>query len=97
MSRAGTPPPRITHHPMGTMADLRGLVLVGVTLEVNLRALRYEPLATLLAPAPDDVPSVLRLHAGTKTILLLPATLRGLIGPFHEILAGLVLKLSSFT
>ena len=67
-------------------------MLVDVTLEVNLRAFRDKPLAPLLTSAPDDVPSVLRLHAGTKTVLLLPATLRGLIGPFHEILAGLVLN-----
>ena len=58
-------------------------VLDGVTLEVNLRSLGNEALATLLAAAANDVAARFRGHAGTEAVLVFASALGGLISPFH--------------
>jgi RimJ/RimL family protein N-acetyltransferase len=58
-------------------------VLGGVTLVMDLGALRDETRAALLAAALDDVAAGLGRHAGAETVLTLAGALGGLEGAFH--------------
>jgi len=63
----------------------RSFLGFGVAGEVDFDTLRKQALATALAAAIEDGASVLRLHAGAETKLLLAGALAGLIGAFHKL------------
>lgn len=58
-------------------------MLLGVTLVLDLRTLRQETLASLIAAAANDRSAIHGLHAGTKAELAFPRAFGWLVGPLH--------------
>ena len=57
---------------------------------VNLCSLGNKALAAFLATATDNVTTILCGHTGAESVLALPNSFGGLVGPFHWILAGML-------
>lgn len=75
-------------HPSSRVSAVASAVLNGVTLEVNLHALRKQTLTTSTTAAAQDVAALGRLRTRTEAKLLLARSFGWLVGPLAHRLVG---------